>query len=148
MFRFGLVRPLAVLAGAIFLASCSETDISAPTAHEAVAPQAVNQQIGRDWLGGSVNATVNAVWSAKKHNGVVKVSKTIDRLGGIISMPETGLTVVFPAGAVSDRTTITITSDKDYVAYKMEPTGTRFLKDVVVTQLLTPTSLSGVPLRT
>jgi hypothetical protein len=63
-------------------------------------------------------------------------------------MPTTGLTIVFPAGAVSAPLTITVTSDEGYVAYKMEPTGTRFDKDVVVTQLLSFTEVAGAPLNT
>jgi hypothetical protein len=63
-------------------------------------------------------------------------------------MPTTGLTIVFPAGAVSAPLTITVTSDEGYVAYKMEPTGTRFAKDVVVTQLLSFTEVGGEPLNT
>ena len=69
-------------------------------------------------------------------------------MGGTISIPETGLTVFFPAGAVDAPITITITADKKYVAYKMEPTGTRFLKDVIVTQLLAETEFGLRPLRT
>jgi hypothetical protein len=69
-------------------------------------------------------------------------------LGGTITLPTTGLTIVFPAGALSAPLTITVTSDESYVAYKMEPTGTRFGKDVVVTQLLSFTEVAGEPLNT
>jgi hypothetical protein len=62
-------------------------------------------------------------------------------------MPETGLTVVFPAHALRSPLTITVTSDDKYVAYKMEPSGTVFDEDVIVTQLLSFTELAGAPLR-
>ena len=53
----------------------------------------------------------------------------------------------FPAGAVRSAITITVTADDKYVAYKMEPSGTQFLKDVTITQSLGVTSLNGSPLR-
>lgn len=91
---------------------------------------------------------LRAAWWNKKHKDQVRVSKTIDASGGIISIPETGLTVSFPAGAVTAPITITITADEKYVAYKMEPTGTKFLKDVRVTQSLAATEFGLRPLRT
>jgi hypothetical protein len=54
----------------------------------------------------------------------------------------------FPAGAVAAPISITITADEDYVAYKMDPAGTTFLKDVTVTQSLAKTELGLQPLRT
>jgi len=54
----------------------------------------------------------------------------------------------FPAGAVTAPIAITITADEDYVAYKMDPAGTTFLKDVTVTQALSKTELGLRPLRT
>lgn len=53
----------------------------------------------------------------------------------------------FPAGAVVAPVTITITADEAYVAYKMEPAGTKFLKDVTVTQSLAATEYADRPLR-
>jgi hypothetical protein len=78
---------------------------------------------------------------------VVTVSKTIDATGGTISIPETGLTMTFPQGAVAAPITITVTSDAEYVAYKMEPAGTKFLKDVIVTQSLSTTEVAGETLK-
>ena len=77
---------------------------------------------------------------------LAQVSKTIGPAGGTISIPATGLTVSFPAGAVTAPITITITADEKYVAYKMAPEGTRFLKDVIVTQSLSTTEFAGRPL--
>ena len=74
------------------------------------------------------------------------VSQTIDQFGGTISIPQTGLTIEFPAGAVSSAVTITVTADARYVAYRMEPAGTQFGKDVRVTQPLAATSVFGLPL--
>ena len=55
--------------------------------------------------------------------------------------------MVFPAGAVASPLQITVTADEDYVAYKMDPAGTTFLQDVVVTQTLSSTELKGHTLR-
>jgi hypothetical protein len=111
----------------------------------------VSPQFDKRGLAGAVTDAVHlelkAVWWKKQHKDVIRVSKTIDQSGGTISIPETGLTLSFPAGAVTGPLTITITSDDKYVAYKMEPTGTRFLKDVTATQLLNTTSIFGEPLR-
>jgi hypothetical protein len=53
----------------------------------------------------------------------------------------------FPAGAVKARIQITVTADEDYVAYKMEPAGTQFSKEVTITQSLAATELNGESLR-
>jgi ZU5 domain len=153
MFRLGLRRSLVIAIGALVLVSCSEGGISAPTSPSAVASKAspANLQLDKHTLAGPVTDAIQldlrAVWWKKQQKDVIKVSKTIDQSGGTISIPQTGLTLSFPAGAVTGPITITITSDQKYVAYKMEPTGTRFLKDVTATQLLNTTSIFGEPLR-
>jgi ZU5 domain len=151
MSRFGLVRSLAVVLGAFVIASCSEAGISAPSAPATTIAAPASFQSAAQRLPGAVSDVgkldLKAIWWKKQHKDVVRVSRTIDQSGGTISIPETGLTVSFPAGAVTSPITITITSDEKYVAYKMEPTGTRFLKDVTATQLLNTTSIFGAPLR-
>lgn len=151
MSRVGYFRSLAVLAGAIIIASCSEAGISGPNANqERIAATASVQPVADRLLNNVTDGTkveLKALWWSKQHKDVIKVSKTIDQSGGTISIPETGLTLSFPAGAVAAPITITITSDDRYVAYKMEPTGTRFLKDVTATQQLSTTSIFGSPLR-
>jgi ZU5 domain len=151
MFRSGLVRSLAAVLGAFLIASCSEAGPTAPAAPaQAVGALASPQSVAQDLIGDVTDAThlkLRALWWKNVHQKVVKVSKTIDRSGGTISIPETGLTLSFPAGAVTAPIRITVTSDDKYVAYKMEPSGTRFLEDVTVTQQLAATELSGVPLR-
>ncbi|HEX9083473.1 MAG TPA: hypothetical protein VF836_01945 [Gemmatimonadaceae bacterium] len=151
MSRFGFVRPLAVVLGAFVIASCSEAGISAPSAPATTIAAPTTSQFASQALLGAVKDVgkldLKAIWWKKQHKDVIRVSKIIDQSGGTISIPETGLTVFFPAGAVTSPVTITITSDQKYVAYKMEPTGTRFLKDVTVTQLFITTSVFGAPLR-
>jgi hypothetical protein len=151
MSRVGYFRSLAVLAGAIIIASCSEAGISGLNANQERIAATANAQPAADRVLNNVTdgtkVELKALWWSKQHKDVIKVSKTIDRSGGTISIPETGLTLSFPAGAVAAPITITVTSDEKYVAYKMEPTGTRFLKDVTATQLLNTTSIFGSPLR-
>ena len=138
MSRVGFVRSLAVVAGAIIIASCSGAGISGPNSNqEAIAAPATDPS----------KLDLRAVWWKNQYQDVIKVSKIIDQSGGTISIPETGLTLSFPAGAVAAPITITVTSDEKYVAYKMEPSGTRFLKDVTATQQLNTTSIFGSPLR-
>jgi hypothetical protein len=138
MSRVGFLRSLAVVAGAFIIASCSGAGISGPTPNpETIADPATDP--------GKLD--LRAVWWKNQYQDVIKVSKTIDQSGGTISIPETGLTLSFPAGAVAAPVTITITADESYVAYKMEPTGTQFLKDVTATQQLNTTTIFGSPLR-
>ena len=137
MSRVGFFRSLAVVAGAFIIASCSAAGISDPTPNQETVAAPITDPSKLD---------LRAVWWKNQYRDV-KVSKTIDQSGGTISIPETGLTLSFPAGAVSAPVTITITADESYVAYKMEPTGTQFLKDVTATQQLNTTTIFGSPLR-
>jgi hypothetical protein len=153
MFRSGPIRSFLTVVGVFLLASCAETGISGPTepAEPAALAAPATAQFGiQDFIGHVEDAAhlrLKAVWWKNTHQKAVRVSKTIDPSGGIISIPETGLTLLFPAGAVAAPIRITVTSDDDYVAYKMEPSGTKFLKDVIATQSLAATALSGAPLR-
>jgi hypothetical protein len=151
MLRTRLLRVFAALATVAMVASCSDTIITSPNPPSEAAA-ARNSGLGNSASGlGSVtdpaSVDLKAVWWKKQLKGVVRVSRTIDASGGVISIPETGLTIQFPAGAVSRAINITITADGKYVAYKMEPSGTQFLKDVTVTQPLALTSVFGLPLK-
>jgi hypothetical protein len=86
---------------------------------------------------------LKALWWKDRGKTLAPVSQTIGVLGGTITIPETGLTISFPAGAVAAPITITITPDADYVAYKMEPAGTQFLAPVIVIQSIPHTELDG-----
>lgn len=150
MFRSGPVRSVLLVVGAFLLASCSEVGISGPsqTADAFAAPASAQFNHNFvDQVADGAHLSLHAVWWNNSHQRVTKVSQTIGPSGGTISIPETGLTVSFPAGAVEAPIRITITSDDRYVAYKMEPSGTRFLKDVTATQLLAPTGVGDAPLR-
>jgi hypothetical protein len=152
MMRSTLHRSISVLVGAILISACSDSAFRDPVAPP-VAAQAQSTEpsirgsgaAGREDSHNSLE--LKALWWKKQHREVVSVAQLIDASGGVISIPATGLTMVFPAGAVSEPTTIRITSDDKYVAYKMEPSGIHFDKDVVVTQLLSFTEVAGTPLR-
>lgn len=70
----------------------------------------------------------------------LSVSKTIGVLGGTISLPGAGLTIVVPALAVASPTTFTVTAVAgNQVAYEFEPHGTQFLVPLIATQSLVGT---------
>ncbi|HEY1952978.1 MAG TPA: hypothetical protein VGG76_09235 [Gemmatimonadaceae bacterium] len=94
----------------------------------------------------STNLQLQALWWKQSLDQAVSVTKTIGASGGTISIAQTGLTVVFPAGALTSPLTITITADTRYVAYKMDPAGTQFLKGVTVTQQLGTTQIQSLNL--
>jgi hypothetical protein len=152
MIRSSLFRSLPVILSAFVIASCSDSGVSGLTApSELVAGRVSDAAPTAPVLGRSLrDATelqLKALWWEKKHRDHIRVSKKIGASGGTISIPETGFTMSFPAGAVAAPITITITVDEKYVAYKMEPAGTKFLKDVTVAQSLATTELNGRPLR-
>jgi hypothetical protein len=143
MIRSTFLRSFSVLLAAAVLSSCSDSAFRSPTDPADAAATAVAVSS----LKGNNNLELSALWWEKNLKGGTQVSKTIDASGGVISMPGTGLTIVFPQGAVTAPIKITVTADDRYVAYKMEPSGTKFLKDVTVTQLLGFTKLDNSPLR-
>jgi hypothetical protein len=150
MIRSNPIRSLSALLAALVISSCSDSAFKSPTAPvEQLIAGAADGSI-KTGLPGSLpnpgNLKLSALWWKKSHRDVIRVSKMIDASGGTITM-STGLTIVFPQGALSAPLTITVTSDDKYVAYKMEPSGTQFLKEVTVTQLLDGVQIASSPLR-
>src|SRR6478672_3738190 len=150
MLRLRLFRSFGSLVGALLIASCAD-----PALQSLTAPASASAEQGHNV--GSVTTSVtnaaadlelHALWWSKKGKTQLKVSQRVDQSGGRISINETGFTMDIPAGALSSPLTITVTADEKYVAYKMEPTGTQFKKDVTVTQPLRTTTVAGAPLRT
>ena len=144
MIRSTFLRSFSVLLAAVVLSSCTDSAFRSPTDP---VDAAVTASAASSLKGSNSNLELSALWWERNLKGGTQVSKTIDASGGVISMPSTGLTIVFPQGAVSAPIRITVTADDKYVAYKMEPSGTKFLKDVTVTQLLGFTKLDNSPLR-
>jgi hypothetical protein len=171
MIRAKLFRSLPAIVSAFVIASCSDSSVSGPSVPtDAVASGSSGSGssgsgssgsgssgsgssggfIAPDLSGSPIDVTgleLRAVWWKQDQKNLVRVSKTIGPSGGTISIPATGLTISFPEGAVSAPIAITITADEKYVAYKMEPAGTQFLKAVTVYQSLSTTEFSGRPLR-
>jgi hypothetical protein len=140
--RSNVFRSLLLAFGVLLVAGCA-ADVAAPPSDLSPGPFGTVTGSATDATG----MQFHAIWWQQDLKNPVSVSKTIGVSGGTITVPEIGLTVSFPAGAVTAPLTVTITADLRYVAYKMEPSGTQFLKDVTVTQLLAATTLSGTPLR-
>jgi len=144
----------------VFTAALALSCVDSPTAPPAAPTQAQNgllsgligtvlQPVTKvvGFVADATGITVHPVASGADHEAVShSVSGVITPWGGTLTIPETDFAITFPVGAVSNSTLITITADPNYVAYKMEPTGTRFARPVVVTQLLRQTSVYGRPL--
>lgn len=68
------------------------------------------------------------------------VTRTIGRWGGVIVMPQSGLSILFPYGAVRSDTRITVTAPAgDLVGYHFEPHGLQFRVPVTVVQDMSKT---------
>jgi nitrogen fixation protein len=150
MIRSNPIRSLSALLAALVISSCSDSAFRSPTAPvdqplAGAANGSIKAGLARS-LPNPGNLNLTALWWKKPHKDVITVSKVIDASGGTITM-STGLNIVFPQGALSAPLTITVTSDNKYVAYKMEPSGTTFLKDVTVTQLLDGIQIPAPSLR-
>lgn len=86
-------------------------------------------------------------WAPTHVNQVRTVSATIGVNGGSLAIPGSDFTIVFPYGALSAPTAITITSDASgYVSYDMQPHGITFAQPVIVTQRLNNTAVYGTSL--
>lgn len=76
----------------------------------------------------------------------ITASRTVGFFGGTIAIPQAGLSVYVPVGAVLRTTTITVTAPAgSAVAYEFSPHGTRFLVPLIVTQRLDGTAHEGIP---
>jgi hypothetical protein len=162
MIRSRFVRSASLVLAAFVALSCSDSPVAPEAAPK---PVAIATNPDNSLLGGMVGGLLNTVtsvvgfvgdatgltvhpvaWNSSYDHVSHTVSGTITPWGGVLSIPESDFTVVFPIGAVSQPTVITITSDPNYVAYKMQPTGITFAKPLVATQRLRYTSVAGQPL--
>ena len=70
----------------------------------------------------------------------VSVTRTIGILGGVLSIPSAGVTVVVPALAMTSSRTLTMTAMAgSNLAYEFQPSGLHFNLPLVMTQNLTNT---------
>ena len=126
---FKIFRNIALGASALFAAACSDQAI--PSGPDAAA---AGTQVAPRFLrnGGLVNV-VN--WSSDHEKGKYTTSGVIGQDGGSLTIPDADFTITFPAGALSENTTITIVAKNGpFVSYDMQPHGLQFTKAVTVTQ--------------
>ncbi len=126
---------IPILAAAL-LASCSNSD--SPVAPVAPAPSAV--AASPDYLLSGLLSSPTTVTPLKRTTPLaspVSASAYIGPLGGFITVPHTGLTVLVPALALSSRQLITVTAlAGSDVAYEFAPHGLKFPVPLVATQAL------------
>jgi hypothetical protein len=164
MIRSRFLRSSVLVLSTFVALSCSDSP-TAPTAPVASAVPAGSQQdaLLGGLIGGLLKVVVSVVgfvadatgltvhpiaWNSSYAQVSYTVSGTITPWGGTLTIPQSDFTMVFPVGAVSQSTLITVTSDPKYVAYKMSPAGIKFAKPVVVTQRLKKTAVYGHSLGT
>jgi len=134
-------RRIAALAlGALALVSCG---IDHPTAVPQV-DSAVASTPSASLLGSLTSLlSVNGLQRTTPLAAPITVSKVIGADGGTLSIPEAGVTVTVPRGALAQNTTITMTARAgSLVAYDFAPHGITFAKPLVFSQQLRGTNAS------
>ena len=135
------LRHLAALAfGALALASCANDQPTAVSRPQASAPGAPSASL----LGSLTSLlSVNGLQRTTPLAAPITVSKAIGTDGGTLSIPEAGVTVFVPRGALTQPTTLTMTARAgSLVAYDFAPHGITFAKPLVFTQSLKGTNAS------
>ena len=149
------VRRLLALTSVALVTACSADMPSAPRSAPSDAPNA-------SLLGGVIGVVGSVVTvltepllaptiTRRSPIAAEKVVAVIGRAGGTITLPNAGLTVVVPYGAVSSATTFTVSAPAGTaVLYEFAPHGTKFAVPLKVTQDLSRTTyslLSGLTLK-
>ena len=97
-------------------------------------------------VGGVTNTlgltNANGVLRTRPLNAPITVRKTIGRTGGTLSIPDAGITVIVPFGALDRDTEITMTARAGYLlAYDFAPHGVTFRVPLVFRQSLNNTNV-------
>lgn len=128
-----------LLTGAILAVSGCDT----PTPTDPQSPASEVEQLG---LLGTVTGLlspereVNVLERAEPLESELSATRVIGRDGGVIRIPEAGLTVSIPRHALTQSTRITVTAPAgDLVGYHFAPHGLRFRRSVTVRQDLSMT---------
>ena len=135
------LRRLAALAfGALALVSCGNDHPTAVPQLEASAPDAPSASL----LGALTSLlSVNGLQRTTALAAPITVSKAIGAEGGTLAIPEAGVTVTVPQGALAQTTTVTMTARAGaLVAYDFAPHGITFAKPLVFSQQLRGTNAS------
>lgn len=128
MSRTRLIRLLAASVVGIIALGCA--DYATAPANSIQPPSTTVAYRGFD--GGTL---VNAVRWAGETEDLRRASGRIGPEGGTLSIPGADFTIVFPRGALTSSTNITIVPNSDgYVGYEMLPHGLTFERPVIVTQ--------------
>jgi hypothetical protein len=141
-------RTAAVLGLSLFVGACA---VDAPSAPVAPDTQAANGLLGSTL--GLVNgllSNVTALLRLTPLNAPITRSVTVNNAtGGVLLVPETGLEVIIPAGALpTSQMTITVKALAGRaVAYDFEPHGTQFVKPLQFRQSLGLTLYTLLPIK-
>jgi len=140
------IRRIGAVALLLTLAACSADQIAAPTPMKA-APSEPDASLLGGLLGtvtGILHLTTSeAVQRTKPLAQPITVTKDIGYYGGTLSIPEAGVTVTVPRGALTRTTTITMTARAgSLLAYDFSPTGTTFNKPLLFNQSLRGTNVT------
>jgi len=137
---------IGALALALTLAACSGDQATAPTQLNAPSTEPSASLLGG--LLGTVTGVLNltttdAVQRTTPLAAPITVTKDIGYYGGTLSIPEAGVTVIVPRGALMHTTTITMTARAgSLLAYDFSPTGTTFYQPLVFNQSLRGTNVT------
>lgn len=147
------LRPLLTLsvafAATLSAFGCASDTTTAPPASPSVAaPSQPSQSLLGGLLGGTTTTqTITPLTRSTPLAKNITVTKNIGVLGGTISVPGAGLTLVVPPLAVSKTITFSVTAlAGSNVAYEFAPHGTKFLVPLVATQNLVGTNSSVLSL--
>lgn len=140
-----LRRLAAIALSALALVSCG-TDLptALPQLQHSPPPEASSDLLGLTSL-----LDVNGLQRTRALAAPITVSKAIGRDGGTLAIPEAGVTVTIPRGALAATTKISMTARSGtLVAYDFAPHGITFAKPLVFSQRLSGTNatLLGAPL--
>jgi hypothetical protein len=131
------IRRLATLALTLAVAACSADSPTAPATLSAQSAVSSNDLLG-GLLGTVTNVlglTVNGIQRKTPLAAPITVTKTIGWEGGYLSIPEAGVSVIVPVGALSSPTQISMTARAgSLVAYDFAPHGVTFARPLVFTQ--------------
>ena len=137
------LRRLSLMAGVALFAACSTDSTSLPSAPNASLSKAPVKGL----LG--TTATALALATGAQRTTALPSSLTVTQAigvdGGTLSIPQAGVTITVPAGALGVTTVISMTARAGTViAYDFAPHGTTFAKPLVFTQALAGTNVPPV----
>jgi hypothetical protein len=144
--RFRTFAPFAVaLAASLVAAGCGDNSLAGPAARPS--PAAPQSPSSSSLLGGVLGAVLGKPQMVAPLQRSVPLPSNITAaarigpLGGVLSIPSAGLTIVVPPLAVHSVTNFSVTARAgSAVAYDFEPHGIKFLIPLVATQSLAKTS--------